>query len=77
VGSNPTQDMYVWCVYAFILCLSSIPTELSLLDVGPVALFMLEDCNCPLVLFWQLRISYLNARRTADAPELLRSASIS
>jgi hypothetical protein len=21
VGSNPTQDMDVWCVYAFILCL--------------------------------------------------------
>jgi hypothetical protein len=21
MGSNPTQDMNVWCVYAFILCL--------------------------------------------------------
>jgi hypothetical protein len=23
VVSNPTQGMYVWCVYAFILCLGS------------------------------------------------------
>jgi hypothetical protein len=32
-------------------------------DVGPVALFILENCNSPLVLFWHLRI----ARRPADA----------
>jgi hypothetical protein len=33
VGSNPTQGMDVWCVYAFILCLGrDFATSWSLLQ---------------------------------------------